>query len=69
MPYRQPMTENFTKDTQMETNDSIQRNTRWVQTFDRILEMLNLDAEHPVSLLKIEGNREVIIVQPNPFTI
>ena len=31
----------------MATNDSIQRNTRWVQTFDRILEMLNLDVERP----------------------
>ena len=53
----------------MANNDSIQRNTRWVQTFDRILEMLNLDAERPVSVLKIEDGREVIIVQPNAFTI
>ena len=53
----------------MENNDSIQRNTRWVQTFDRILEMLNLDAERPVSVLKIEDGREVIVVQPNAFTI
>ena len=51
----------------MENNDSIQRNTRWVQTFDRILEMLNLDAERPVSVLKIEDGREVIVVQPNAF--
>lgn len=50
-------------------NDSIQRNTRWVQTFDRILEMLNLDAERPVSILQIEDGREVIVVQPNAFTI
>ena len=50
-------------------NDSIQRNTRWVQTFDRILEMLNLDAERPVSVLQIEDGREVIVVQPNAFTI
>lgn len=50
-------------------NDSIQRNTRWVQTFDRILEMLNLDADRPVSILKIEDGREVIVVQPNAFTI
>lgn len=53
----------------METNDSIQRNTRWVQTFDRILEMLSLDAKRPVSVLKIEDGREVIVVQPNAFTI
>lgn len=53
----------------MATNDSIQRNTRWVQTFDRILEMLNLDVDHPVSVLKIEDGREVIVVQPNAFTI
>ena len=53
----------------MESNDSIQRNTRWVQTFDRILEMLNLDAERPVSVLEIEDGREVIVVQPNAFTI
>ena len=50
-------------------NDSIQRNTRWVQTFDRILEMLNLDTERPVSVLQIEDGREVIVVQPNAFTI
>ena len=51
------------------SNDSIQRNTRWVQTFDRILEMLNLDAERPVSVLQIEDGREVVVVQPNAFTI
>ena len=50
-------------------NDSIQRNTRWVQTFDRILEMLNLNAERPVSVLQIEDGREVVVVQPNAFTI
>ena len=50
-------------------NDSIQRNTRWVQTFDRILEMLNLDADRPVSVLQIEDGREVIVVQPNAFTL
>ncbi len=50
-------------------NDSIQRNTRWVQTFDRILESLNLDEERPVSVLQIEDGREVVIVQPNAFTI
>ena len=50
-------------------NDSIQRNTRWVQTFDRILESLNLDAERPVSVVQIEDGREVVIVQPNAFTI
>ena len=50
-------------------NDSIQRNTRWVQTFDRILESLNLDTERPVSVLQIEDGREVVIVQPNAFTI
>ncbi len=53
----------------MATNDSIQRNTRWVQTFDRILEMLNLDIDRPVSVLKIEDGREVVVVQPNAFTI
>ncbi|MCE2413094.1 DNA helicase UvrBC [Candidatus Poribacteria bacterium] len=50
-------------------NESIQRNTRWVQTFDRILESLNLDAERPVSVLQIEDGREVVVVQPNAFTI
>ncbi len=53
----------------MATNDAIQRNTRWVQTFDRILEMLNLDVDRPVSVLKIEDGREVVVVQPNAFTI
>jgi len=50
-------------------NDAIQRNTNWVQTFDRILDILNLDAKHPVSILEIEDGREVVVVQPNPFTI
>lgn len=50
-------------------NDSIQRNTRWVQTFDRILESLNLDVDRPVSVLQIEDGREVVVVQPNAFTI
>ena len=50
-------------------NDSIQRNTRWVHTFDRILESLNLDEERPVSVLQIEDGREVVVVQPNAFTI
>ena len=31
--------------------------------------MLNLDAERPVSVLQIEDDREVIVVQPNAFTI
>ena len=53
----------------METNDAIQRNTRWVQTFDRVLEMLNLDVERPLRVLKIEDGREVVVVQPNAFTI
>ncbi len=53
----------------METNDSIQRNTLWVQAFDRVLETLNLDIERPVSVLKIADGREVLIVQPNAFTI
>ena len=50
-------------------NDSIQRNTRWVQTFDRILESLNLNADHPMRVLQIEDEREVVVVQPNAFTI
>lgn len=50
-------------------NDSIQRNTQWVQTFDRILEMLSLDADRPVSVIQIEDGREVVVVQPNAFTI
>ena len=50
-------------------NDPIQRNTQWVQSFDQVLDMLNLDAEHPVSILQIEDGREVVVVQPNAFTI
>jgi len=50
-------------------NDSIERNTRWVQALDRILEVLNLDAEHPIRVLQIEDGREVIVVQPNAFTV
>ena len=53
----------------MEINGSIRRNTQWVQTFDQILEMLNLDVDRPVSVLTIEDGREVVVVQPNAFTI
>ena len=51
------------------TNDSIHRNTRWVQALDRILQVLNLDEEHPIRILTIEDGREVVIVQPNAFTV
>ena len=50
-------------------NDSVRRNTRWVQALDRILQVLNLDAEHPVRILTIEDGREVVVVQPNAFTV
>ena len=51
------------------SNDSVQRNTRWVQALDRILQVLNLDDEHPVRILTIEDGREVVVVQPNAFTV
>lgn len=50
-------------------NDSIERNTRWVQAFDRMLEALDLDSERPVSVMQIEGGREVVLIQPNAYTI
>ncbi len=50
-------------------NDTVQRNTRWVQALDRILQVLNLDEDHPVRILTIEDDREVIVVQPNAFTV
>ena len=50
-------------------NYSIERNTRWVQTLDRILEVLHHDVEQPIRVLQIEDGREVIIVQPNAFTV
>ncbi len=50
-------------------NDTVERNTRWVQSLDKILDVLNLDAENPIRVLTIEDGREVIIVQPNAFTI
>lgn len=50
-------------------NDSIERNTRWVQTLDRILEMIDPGVEQPIRVLQIEDGREVIIVQPNAFTV
>lgn len=53
----------------MATDASLERNTRWVQALDRILEVLNLDVEHPIRFLQIEDGREVIIVQPNAFTV
>ncbi len=51
------------------SNDSVQRNTRWVQALDRLLQVLNLDDEHPVRILTIEDGREVVVVQPNAFTV
>lgn len=53
----------------MANDASLERNTRWVQALDRILEVLNLDVEHPIRFLQIEDGREVIIVQPNAFTV
>lgn len=50
-------------------NDSIQRNTRWVQALDRILQVLNMDEDHPVKIVTIEDGREVVVVQPNAFTV
>ncbi len=51
------------------SNDTIQRNTRWVQALDRILQVINLDEDHPVRILTIEDGREVVVVQPNAFTV
>ncbi len=50
-------------------HQSIERNTRWVQALDRIFQVLNIDMEHPVRVLEIEDGREVIILQPNVFTV
>lgn len=50
-------------------NESVQRNTRWVQALDRILQVLDLDEDHPVRILTIEDGREVVVVQPNAFTV
>ena len=50
-------------------NGSAQRNTRWVQALDRILQVLNLDEDHPIRILTIEDGREVVVVQPNAFTV
>ena len=50
-------------------NDSVQRNTRWVQALDRLLQVLNLDEDHPIRILTIEDGREVVVVQPNAFTV
>lgn len=51
------------------SNDSIRRNTRWVQALDRILQALDLDEDHPIRILTIEDGREVVVVKPNTFTI
>lgn len=50
-------------------NDTVQRNTRWVQALDRLLQVLNLDEDHPIRILTIEDGREVVVVQPNAFTV
>lgn len=51
------------------SNETVQRNTRWVQALDRLLQVLNLDEEHPIRILTIEDGREVVVVQPNAFTV
>ena len=51
------------------SNTTVQRNTRWVQALDRILQVINLDEDHPIRILKIEDGREVVVVQPNAFTV
>lgn len=51
------------------SNTTIQRNTRWVQALDRILQVINLDEDHPIRILTIEDGREVVVVQPNAFTV
>jgi len=51
------------------SNGTTQRNTRWVQALDRILQVINLDEDHPIRILTIEDGREVVVVQPNAFTV
>lgn len=53
----------------MSNTTTIQRNTRWVQALDRILQVINLDEDHPIRILTIEDGREVVVVQPNAFTV
>ncbi len=51
------------------STDHADRNTRLIQTFDEILDSLAFDAAHPIQVLRIADGREVVIVQPNTFTI
>lgn len=51
------------------SNESTRRNTRWVQALDRLLQVLNLDEDHPIRIMTIEDGREVIVVKPNAFTV
>ncbi|MBI1927791.1 DNA helicase UvrBC [Candidatus Poribacteria bacterium] len=51
------------------STDHVDRNTRLIQTFDEILDSLAFDASHPIQVLRVADGREVVIVQPNTFTI
>ena len=42
---------------------------RLMQTLDEILDSLEFDAADPVKVIRIADGREVVIVQPNPFTV
>ena len=52
----------------MATNQ-VERNTRLVRALDEILDSLSFDVAHPIKVLKLEEEKEVVVVQSNAFTI
>ena len=52
----------------MATNQ-VERNTRLVRALDEILDSLSFDVAHPIRVLKLAEDKEVVVVQSNAFTI
>lgn len=49
--------------------NNVERNTRLIQTLDKVLESLSFDTVQPVQVLPLADGREVVIIQANAFTI
>ena len=49
--------------------NQIERNTRLVHALDEILDSLSFDVTHPIRVLKLAEDKEVVVVQSNAFTI
>jgi len=49
--------------------DTTDRNMRLMQTLDEVLDSLKFDATDSVKIMRIADDREVVVVQPNRFTV